>query len=152
PRRLRHVPRDAGDQSAASWNSGDLRCRQAALGRAGRLGRGRDRDPADHEPDAHVRPSARRRRARGTLLARHSREARELGRLGMPQTIVPSSPYEAAPAALAWLPRAFGFRDNEAARDAGAHILRDLADVEAAGSRLYSAEDLEGHRWMFAQR
>ena len=28
---------------------------------------GRDRDPADHEPDAHVRPPPRRRRARGPL-------------------------------------------------------------------------------------
>jgi uncharacterized glyoxalase superfamily protein PhnB len=38
------------------------------------------------------------------------------------------------------------------ARGGGAVILREPEDVEAAGTRLYSAEDLEGHRWMFAQR
>ena len=40
----------------------------------------------------------------------------------------------------------------ERARTAGALILREVEDVEAAGSRLYSAEDPEGHRWMFEQR
>ncbi len=41
-----------------------VRGRQAAVGGAGRDGRGRDRDPLDHEPDADVRPSPRRRRPR----------------------------------------------------------------------------------------
>ena len=41
---------------------------------------GRDRDPADHEPHAHVRPPPGRRRARRPLPARPAREARELGR------------------------------------------------------------------------
>jgi uncharacterized glyoxalase superfamily protein PhnB len=40
----------------------------------------------------------------------------------------------------------------ERARAEGATILRTPEDVEAAGTRLYSAEDVEGHRWMFAQR
>jgi uncharacterized glyoxalase superfamily protein PhnB len=140
----------------------------------------------------------------------------------VPQTIVPFIAYEDAAAAIDWLTRAFGFRENEAerhmdgstvshaeldvgdgsvvflatpspdyegprrhrescvaaakwsdnpwvidgylvhvddvdahhdrARDAGARILRPLEDVAAAGTRLYSAEDVEGHRWMFAQR
>jgi uncharacterized glyoxalase superfamily protein PhnB len=38
------------------------------------------------------------------------------------------------------------------ARAAGALILREPENAEAAGARLYSAEDLEGHRWMFEQR
>jgi len=140
----------------------------------------------------------------------------------MTQTIVPFIAYEDAAAAIDWLTRAFGFRENrdarhmdadtvthaeldvgdgsviylatpspeyespkrhretcaaaakwldnpwivdghlvhvddvdahfERARTAGAHILREPEDVEAAGSRLYSAEDVEGHRWMFEQR
>jgi uncharacterized glyoxalase superfamily protein PhnB len=140
----------------------------------------------------------------------------------VPQTIVPFIAYEDAAAAIDWLTRAFGFRENEAARhmdgdtvshaeldvgdgsvvflstpsphyesprrhretcgasakwldnpwvvdgylvhvddvdahhsrarEAGAAILREPEDVEAAGARLYSAEDVEGHRWMFAQR
>jgi uncharacterized glyoxalase superfamily protein PhnB len=40
----------------------------------------------------------------------------------------------------------------ERARDGGAHVLRPPEDVAVAGTRLYSVEDLEGHRWMFAQR
>ncbi len=32
---------------------------------------------------------------------------------------------------------------------AGATVLRAPEDVEAAGIRLWSGEDLEGHRWMF---
>ena len=35
---------------------------------------------------------------------------------------------------------------------AGAHVIRALEDVEFAGMRLYTAEDVEGHRWMFGQR
>ena len=140
----------------------------------------------------------------------------------MPQTIVPFIAYEDAAAAIDWLTRAFGFRENEAARftdgetithaeldvgdgnviylstpspdyqspkhhreacsaaarwsdnpwvidgqmvmvdDVGSHhdraraagatILRPPEDSEAAGSRLYSAEDIEGHRWMFVQQ
>jgi uncharacterized glyoxalase superfamily protein PhnB len=35
---------------------------------------------------------------------------------------------------------------------AGAAIIRPLEDAEYAGMRLYTAEDLEGHRWMFGQR
>jgi uncharacterized glyoxalase superfamily protein PhnB len=140
----------------------------------------------------------------------------------VPQTIVPFIAYEDAAAAIDWLTRAFGFRENEAerhmdgdtvshaeldvgdgsvvflatpspdyesplrhrmscaaaarwldnpwvvdgylvhvddvdahhdrARAAGAVILRAPEDAAAAGARLYSAEDVEGHRWMFAQR
>jgi PhnB protein len=137
------------------------------------------------------------------------------------QTIVPFIAYEDAAAAIDWLTRAFGFRENEAARfmdgdtvthaemdvgdgsviflatptadyespkrhrascaaaakwadnpwvidgqmvqvadvdahharaeAAGATVLRAPEDVEAAGIRLWSAEDVEGHRWMFCQ-
>jgi uncharacterized glyoxalase superfamily protein PhnB len=34
---------------------------------------------------------------------------------------------------------------------AGAMVIRPLEDSEGAGMRLYTAEDLEGHRWMFGQ-
>jgi uncharacterized glyoxalase superfamily protein PhnB len=34
---------------------------------------------------------------------------------------------------------------------AGAAVLRALEDSAEAGMRLYTAEDLEGHRWMFGQ-
>jgi uncharacterized glyoxalase superfamily protein PhnB len=34
---------------------------------------------------------------------------------------------------------------------AGATVVRPLEDSEGAGMRLYTAEDLEGHRWMFGQ-
>ena len=37
----------------------------------------------------------------------------------------------------------------ERARAAGAKIIRELEDP-GIGHRLYSAEDLEGHRWMFS--
>jgi uncharacterized glyoxalase superfamily protein PhnB len=40
---------------------------------------------------------------------------------------------------------------HQRAAAAGAVILRPPEDVEVAG-RLYSAEDGEGHRWMFVQR
>lgn len=39
----------------------------------------------------------------------------------------------------------------ERARAAGATILTDLEDNPYAGQRQYRAEDVEGHRWMFAQ-
>jgi uncharacterized glyoxalase superfamily protein PhnB len=38
----------------------------------------------------------------------------------------------------------------ERARSAGATILREPEDP-GIGQRIYSAEDLEGHRWMFGQ-
>jgi uncharacterized glyoxalase superfamily protein PhnB len=34
---------------------------------------------------------------------------------------------------------------------AGAAVIRPLEDVDGAGMRLYTAEDVEGHRWMFGQ-
>jgi len=36
--------------------------------------------------------------------------------------------------------------------EAGANVIRPLEDAAFAGMRLYTAEDLEGHRWMFSQR
>ncbi len=39
----------------------------------------------------------------------------------------------------------------ERARGAGATILRELEDP-GVGFRIYTAEDPEGHRWMFGQR
>jgi uncharacterized glyoxalase superfamily protein PhnB len=35
---------------------------------------------------------------------------------------------------------------------AGATVIRPLEDAADAGMRLYSAEDLEGHRWMFGEQ
>jgi Pyruvate/2-oxoglutarate dehydrogenase complex, dihydrolipoamide acyltransferase (E2) component, and related enzymes len=46
---------------------------------SGRAGRRRDRDPADDEHHAHVRPPARRRRLCGPFPARPARAARSLG-------------------------------------------------------------------------
>jgi uncharacterized glyoxalase superfamily protein PhnB len=40
---------------------------------------------------------------------------------------------------------------HERAAAAGAHVLRGPEDVPDIGIRLYSAEDVEGHRWMFVQ-
>ena len=37
------------------------------------------------------------------------------------------------------------------ARQAGARILSELEDNPGIGQRQYRAEDLEGHRWMFAE-
>jgi len=37
------------------------------------------------------------------------------------------------------------------ARAAGATVLREPEDVSTAGLRVYTAEDLEGHRWMFTE-
>ena len=34
---------------------------------------------------------------------------------------------------------------------AGANAIRPLESAELAGMRLYTVEDLEGHRWMFGQ-
>ena len=34
---------------------------------------------------------------------------------------------------------------------AGASVIRSLEDSPDAGMRLYTAEDCEGHRWMFGQ-
>ena len=149
-----------------------------------------------------------------------------MGRVGvlteLPQTVIPFIGYEDAAAALDWLTRAFGFRENEAARmtdadgtighaemdvgdgsviflstpsphyespkhhrehcaasarwsdnpwvidgymvqvddvdahharatAAGATVLRAPEDVKEVGIRLWSGEDVEGHRWMFTQ-
>ena len=38
------------------------------------------------------------------------------------------------------------------AMEAGATILSELEDNPGVGQRQYRAEDIEGHRWMFAQR
>jgi uncharacterized glyoxalase superfamily protein PhnB len=138
------------------------------------------------------------------------------------QTIVPFIAYEDTAAAIDWLTRAFGFRENEAARmtgedgvvghaevdvgdgsviflatpsphyespkrhrahcaaaakwsdnpwvidgcmvrvddvdahharaaAAGSSVLRAPEDVLEAGIRLWSGEDIEGHRWMFVR-
>ena len=40
---------------------------------------------------------------------------------------------------------------HERAGAAGAEVLRGPEDVEDIGIRLYTAEDAEGHRWMFVQ-
>ena len=39
----------------------------------------------------------------------------------------------------------------ERARGAGATIVREPGDVPPVRQRVYTAEDLEGHRWMFTQ-
>jgi uncharacterized glyoxalase superfamily protein PhnB len=39
----------------------------------------------------------------------------------------------------------------ERARSAGAKILSELEDNPGIGQRQYRAEDLEGHRWIFAE-
>ena len=79
PGRLRHLPRHAGDQPAAGRDPRHLRARQAAVGHPGRARQGRDRDPADHEPHAHVRPPAGRRRARRPLPASTPRRSSRPG-------------------------------------------------------------------------
>jgi uncharacterized glyoxalase superfamily protein PhnB len=40
----------------------------------------------------------------------------------------------------------------ERAKGAGAKILSELEDNPGVGQRQYRAEDVEGHRWMFAER
>ena len=40
---------------------------------------------------------------------------------------------------------------HDRARAAGATILSPVEDNDAAGQRQYRAEDVEGHRWMFAE-
>ena len=63
----------------------------------------------------------------------------------MPQRIVPFIAYEDASDAIDWLERAFGFLENRST------ILREPEDP-GIGRQICSAEDLEGHRWMFGQR
>jgi len=63
----------------------------------------------------------------------------------MPQRVVPFIAYEDASDAVDWLERAFGFVENRST------ILRKPEDP-GTGQQIYSAEDLEGHRWMFRQR
>ncbi len=46
-------------------------------------GPGRDRDPADHEPDVDLRPPPRRRRLRRSVPARSRPPVAELGRVGL---------------------------------------------------------------------
>ena len=41
--------------------------------------------------------------------------------------------------------------DLQRAVAAGANVIRPLEDSPDAGMRLYTAEDCEGHRWMFGQ-
>ena len=38
------------------------------------------------------------------------------------------------------------------ARAAGAKILREPGDVPPVGLRVYTVEDVEGHRWMFTEK
>src|SRR5262249_46164089 len=63
--------------------------RQAPVGRPGLVRQGRDRDPADHEPHADVRPQARRRRARRPLPQGSQGRARVLGRSRVLVDLVP---------------------------------------------------------------
>ena len=119
PGELRHVPRDADHQPAAVGDPRHVRAREAAMGRPGRARQRRHRDPAAHEPHAHVRPPARRRRVRGHVPSRPPPPARELGRGGVltvTQRIVPFIGYEDAAGAIEWLERAFGFVENRGAR------------------------------------
>jgi len=44
-----------------------------------------------------------------------------------------------------------GGRGRVAAEAAGARILSPLEDNPGVGQRQYRAEDVEGHRWMFAE-
>lgn len=92
----------------------------------------------------------------------------------MPNRIIPMIAYEDAASAIDWLIRAFGFTENVEERytdadgvvghaelvresstpsrraiEAGANVIRPLDD-SGLGFRVYAAEDLEGHRWMFA--
>jgi uncharacterized glyoxalase superfamily protein PhnB len=92
----------------------------------------------------------------------------------MAQRIFPMIAYEDAAAAIDWLTNAFGFSEREGQRyteedgtvthaelefdahharasEARANVIRPPEDSDHAGMRLYTAEDLEGHRWMFGQ-
>ena len=65
--------------------------------------------------------------------------------------VIPMLSYEDCAAALDWLTRAFGFRERT--RMAVADGRTGHAEREdAPHGRLYRAEDLEGHRWMFLER
>jgi PhnB protein len=44
-----------------------------------------------------------------------------------------------------------GYSNYERAKVAGARILSELQDNPGIGQRQYRAEDIEGHRWMFAE-
>ena len=80
PRRLRHLPRHADHQPAPGRDPRHLRARQAPLGRPGRARARRDRDPADDEHHAHLRPPARRRRLQRPVPPRPARKLETLGR------------------------------------------------------------------------
>lgn len=93
------------------------------------------------------------------------------------QRIVPFIGYEDAAAAIDWLESAFGFRERRDARYeengtithaeleldgatiylstpagyASPRTLRGESEEPGTGHRIYSAEDLDGHRWMFGQ-
>src|SRR5207302_1200575 len=79
PGQLRHVPRHAGDQPAAGRHPRHVRAREEAGRGHRRDGERRDRDQADDEPDADVRPPPGRRRVRGDVPARSARPPRGLG-------------------------------------------------------------------------
>ena len=64
----------------------------------------------------------------------------------MTQRIVPFTGYEDAAGAIEWLQRAFGFVEDRSAR------YEEEPEEPGIGFRIYSVEDLEGHRWMFGQR
>ena len=78
----------------------------------------------------------------------------------MAQRIVPMIAYEDAAAAIDWLSAwvvdgvlvTVDDLDAHHARavSAGARVIRPVEDGPVG--RLYTAEDLEGHRWMFQQR
>jgi uncharacterized glyoxalase superfamily protein PhnB len=53
----------------------------------------------------------------------------------MKQQVIPMLSYEDVGRAADWLTSVFGFAEDSA----------------AAGQQQYRAEDIEGHRWMFAQ-
>ena len=82
PGQLRHLHRHAGDQPAADRRSSaptPIVKRPWVI--TDDAGQRRDRDPADDEPDADLRPPPRRRRLRRPVPARPRRPAAELGRV-----------------------------------------------------------------------
>jgi uncharacterized glyoxalase superfamily protein PhnB len=77
----------------------------------------------------------------------------------MTQRIVPFIGYEDAAGAIEWLERAFGFEEDRSARyeEDGTITHAELnllhgPEEPGYGYRVYTAEDPEGHRWMFGQR
>ena len=69
----------------------------------------------------------------------------------MPPAITPMLSYEDVGGAADWLVRVFGLDAHfERARAGGARIFSEVEDTPF-GDRHYRVEDLEGHRWMFAQ-